>query len=187
MQPASCIACKSFVILLSLMLADVLPFALSWQNAQASETAPQQRGEQCRAEEFRAFDFWIGQWTVRLADGREAGKNRISESADGCLIQERWTGARGGLGSSVNFYDPQSRVWRQVWVSGDSIIEISGGLKSASMVLVGEIYDRTVSRRFPFRGRWTLLEDGRVRQFFEERRGDNWEPWFEGFYTKDVE
>ena len=187
MQPEACIACKSFVILLFLTLAGAPLSAVSGQKAQASETAPQQWSEQCQAEEFRGFDFWIGQWTVRLADGREAGRNRISGSVDGCLIQEYWTGARGGSGFSVNFYDAQSAVWRQIWVSGDSIIEISGGREDDSMVLTGEIFDRAAQHRFPFRGRWTLLADGRVRQFFEEHRGKNWEPWFEGFYTKDVE
>ena len=30
-----------------------------------------------------------------------------------------------------------------------------------------------------------LLEDGRVRQFFEEARApDQWQTWFEGFYSR---
>jgi hypothetical protein len=38
----------------------------------------------------------------------------------------------------------------------------------------------------PFRGLWTLLPDGRVRQFFEQydKDSESWAPWFEGFYTK---
>ena len=40
----------------------------------------------------------------------------------------------------------------------------------------------------PFRGRWTPLPDGRVRQYFEELTPDKkWQPWFEGFYAKAVE
>jgi hypothetical protein len=38
----------------------------------------------------------------------------------------------------------------------------------------------------PFRGLWTPLPDGRVRQFFEQSNdgGETWVPWFEGFYTR---
>ena len=37
-----------------------------------------------------------------------------------------------------------------------------------------------------FRGTWTLLEDGRVRQFFEQSadQGKSWQAWFEGFYKR---
>jgi len=54
------------------------------------------------------------------------------------------------------------------------------------MVLEGEIQDLAVGGGNKFRGTWTLLADGRVRQFFEESPdgGKTWNPWFEGFYTR---
>ncbi len=201
--------CNANVILLRRSLANALlvglaglltvPLALA-SEAPASSSLPR-----CEAEAFRAFDFWLGDWQVRLADGTLAGENRISASADGCVITERWRGARGSSGFSVNFYEPHSERWRQVWVSAGSIIEISGGLENGSMVLVGEIRylrppaDAAMAGPGPvraFRGRWTPLADGRVRQFFEELISDNtsgpggeekWQPWFEGFYAKAVE
>lgn len=163
----------------------------------------------CAAGAYRDFDFWLGKWRVHLADGTFAGENRIEASPDGCLITERWQGARGSLGYSINFYEPAAARWRQVWVSTGSIIEISGGFDGDSMVLEGEIRYRVAPGAEPgaaevdaagpvraFRGRWTLLPDGRVRQFFEElipvktdAGGDaeKWQPWFEGFYAKAVE
>jgi len=160
----------------------------------ASPATTEEPDVPCSADVYRAFDFWVGRWEVHLADGRRAGANRITLSDDGCLILEQWTGSLGGRGYSMNFYDPIEESWRQIWVSSDSVIEITGGLiesgeglKSDSMVMTGRISDRKSGKGVPFRGRWTLLPDGRVRQFFEERREDTWEPWFEGFYTKVVE
>ncbi len=38
----------------------------------------------------------------------------------------------------------------------------------------------------PFRGLWTALPDGRVRQFFEisADEGETWAIWFDGYYTR---
>jgi len=165
------------------MLLVILPLAVAGPLLAAQ--APSSAG--CAGVAYRAFDFWLGNWEVFLADGRRAGANRIEASDDGCFIREQWTGAGGSEGFSMNFYEPQADRWRQIWVSRDSIIEISGNLHEGSMVLDGDIRDRTSGEVLPFRGRWTPLEDGRVRQYFEERREDKWHPWFEGFYLKVVE
>ena len=204
MQRQSCIACKFFVILPLLLLSTSLFLGLGANFAIASEKASEKASEEkasedqvsedqeapradCRSLPYRQFDFWLGQWSVHLADGQVAGSNSIRASEDGCLITERWQGARGSNGYSMNFYQPGSGLWRQVWVSRDSVIEIGGGLEDGSMSLGGEIVYPASGERLPFRGLWTPLEDGRVRQFFEEQRGNKWQPWFEGFYTKDVE
>lgn len=150
-----------------------------------ARAAPQQG---CDADAYRAFDFWLGRWDVQLTDGRRAGSNLIEASADGCLIRESWTGAEGGMGFSLNFYDPAGDRWRQIWVSAGSVIEIAGGLEDGSMQLSGEITYRSTGDVRPFRGRWTPLPDGRVRQFFEEFRDEEgWQTWFDGIYTKVLE
>ena len=87
----------------------------------------------------------------------------------------------------MNFYEPERQRWRQIWVSAGSIIEIAGNLIDGEMVLVGDIQDRASGVSHPFRGRWAPLADGRVRQFFEEQQQNEWQPWFEGFYSKVVE
>ena len=54
------------------------------------------------------------------------------------------------------------------------------------MVMQGEIYYLDERRTAPFRGRWTLQADGRVRQFFEERdKQGKWRVWFDGYYTRE--
>lgn len=168
--------------------------------AESAATSSQTAVSPCASADYRAFDFWLGEWQVQLADGTFAGKNRITASADGCFLTERWQGAGGSTGFSMNFYDPGSARWRQIWVSAGAVIEISGSIQDGSMVLSGEIrYQQAPVGSDgirPFRGKWTPLPDGRVRQYFEELISDNsdadaaeekWQPWFEGFYSKAVE
>ncbi len=141
----------------------------------------------CQDGVYRQFDFWAGTWDVHMADGRKAGENRISQQEQGCVLEERWQGAQGSTGRSYNFYDPVAAAWRQVWVSPGAIIDISGGLTDAGMVLEGHIVYTGSGERRAFRGTWTPLEDGRVRQYFEEvRDGAGWQPWFEGFYSRQA-
>jgi len=174
-QRFQCITRKPFVTLLFAAAA----FSLAGPAAAAESP--------CTAAAFRAFDFWLGDWEVRSADGKLAGHNSISARHQGCLLQEQWTSAGGGTGSSMNFYDPAMDAWRQVWVSGGTLIDISGELQDGSMVLVGTITYLAGGEPRPFRGTWTPLADGRVRQFFEEQREGSWHVWFEGFYAKTVE
>jgi hypothetical protein len=199
MLRGACIGCNPIVILHRGSLAKALFLGI----AGCLTTLGAIPAQACEGAAYRAFDFWLGHWQVRLADGRLAGENRIEASRDGCYLTERWQGARGSEGFSLNFYQPADGRWRQVWVSADTQIEITGGLADGRMVLNGEIrYRRPLDTDRagadgpgpvrPFRGSWTPLPDGRVRQFFEERVVDadgveKWQPWFEGFYTKVVE
>ena len=52
--------------------------------------------------------------------------------------------------------------------------------------LAGTIHTVGDSVTQPFRGLWTALPDGRVRQFFEISTGDGatWATWFDGYYTR---
>jgi hypothetical protein len=138
-------------------------------------------------EEFREFDFWIGNWDVLTAAGALAGHNRIEPALAGCVLIENWTGARGSSGMSMNYRDMASGKWVQVWTdAGGGQITIRGGLTDDGMLLEGQIHDVATGTTAPFRGLWTLLPDGRVRQFFEQSNdgGRTWEPWFEGFYVR---
>jgi hypothetical protein len=136
---------------------------------------------------FSEFDFWIGEWDVHVASGNFAGSNVISSPYRSCVLIERWTSASGGGGMSINYLDHQSDEWVQVWndASG-SQISIRGGLTDEGMLLVGTIHYVASDTTAPFRGLWTPLPDGRVRQFFEQydAEKDTWTPWFEGFYTR---
>lgn len=136
---------------------------------------------------FTAFDFWVGTWEVTdNSSGELAGTNRIEKIEDDCLIMEHWTSVAGVTGTSMNYYNPVTRQWRQLWVSeGRYAIDIAGGVEAGSMVLRGRIYDFRGSTA-DFRGTWTPHSDGSVRQFFEQLNPEtkDWEAWFDGRYGK---
>lgn len=138
----------------------------------------------CAAAAYRAFDFWLGEWRVTLPDGQVAGHNRIEAGQQGCVLVEHWRGSGGGTGTSLSFFEPERQQWRQVWVSPQTQIDIAGALQDAAMVLEGDITYLKDGRTLPFRGTWTPLDNGEVRQHFEERRPEQgWVTWFDGRYA----
>ena len=151
----------------------------------AQDTPPQ---VPCKnTPQFDEFDFWVGEWDVHTKDGTLAGHNRIAKVENGCVLIEQWEGASGGTGMSINYLEHSSGQWVQIWnAAGGTQIDIRGGLTDDGMLLVGKIHYVGNSTTADFRGLWTLLEDGRVRQFFEQSNdgGETWSPWFEGFYTR---
>ncbi len=160
------------LVVLACVLCTVTAFA-------ADEIPP------CSAPEFRAFDFWVGDWRVTDADGNYVGDNTIASEEAGCVLVEHWRSARGGTGQSLNFFDPARAKWRQLWISPGSRIEIEGGVVGDYMILEGTIWYLASGESYPFRGSWRVLPDRRVRQFFEESRESGvWKEWFEGFYTR---
>lgn len=133
---------------------------------------------------FAEFDFWVGRWRVLDAAGTLQGENEIEKGQAGCLLVERWRGASGGSGLSMNYFDPTAEQWVQIWVSPTLQIDIRGGLEDGAMRLTGSLYDLQSSERLPFRGTWTPRPDGVVRQHFEQSRDDGatWQTWFDGYY-----
>ena len=141
-------------------------------------------------ENYQAFDFWLGHWQVADAQGVVQGTNQITKSEDGCLIHEHWTSAQGNKGYSLNYYNPITRLWAQRWVSAGSVIEYTGTSKQPGMMtLQGTIYYQKNNLSAAFKGTWTLLEDGRVRQLFQQydKKTKQWNVRFEGFYSKQQE
>ena len=171
--------------------ATLLAVALIVPGSLTAEEPTQPRQDPCNAmEQFGQFDFWVGEWTVAIADGTQAGRNLITKEKGGCLLTEHWTSVRGGTGFSLNYYDPAAGEWVQNWVDGSgSIIDIRGGIEDGSMVLEGTIQYIGNGVVNAFRGKWTLLADTRVRQFFEQSTdgGKTWTTWFEGFYTHQAQ
>lgn len=138
-------------------------------------------------ERFRRFDFWVGSWDVHVPDGRLAGHNRIGKRERGCVLIESWQGVRGSTGTSINYFDAAASEWVQIWTdAAGNQIDIRGGMTEDGMRLTGRIHYVSSGKSADFRGLWTPLDDGRVRQFFEQSDdgGATWTPWFEGFYTR---
>jgi len=138
-------------------------------------------------ESFRAFDFWVGHWEVHGPNGGFAGTNTIERAERGCVLIENWTSVSGGTGMSINYLDKTTGEWVQVWnAEGGSQIHIRGGMTAEGMMLVGTLHRVGADTTTPFRGLWTPLPDGRVRQLFEQSSdsGEAWTTWFDGYYTR---
>lgn len=139
---------------------------------------------------FRAFDFWVGDWTVtNRANGKLAGTNKITLIEDGCALREEWINTAGGTGQSLNYYNPATGKWRQIWISAGSggySIDYDGTVKDGTMKMEGTIYYYAQGTTAPFRGAWTPEADGTVRQLFEQYDSTtkSWQVWFDGLYER---
>ena len=155
--------------------------------SQVSLNAQAQHNSACNGSDYRAFDFWIGDWAVTNAQDVAAGSNLIEVSESGCLLLENWTSANGGTGKSMNYWDPVEKLWKQVWVSSNgSVGHFKGNLvKENVMVLQGDMLSVNGTALL-LKGTWSLLDDGRVRQHFEQStdEGATWSTWFDGYYAR---
>ena len=167
--------------LLKFLIIIIMSLVASGALAQASESP-------CETDaRFSEFDFWLGEWDVHDAEGTLQGSNVIVSAEAGCVLVENWSGAQGSTGMSINYVDKISDEWVQIWhAAGGYQIAIRGGITDEGMSLTGTIHYITNNTTAPFRGLWTPLPDGRVRQYFEQSDddGETWTPWFEGFYSR---
>ncbi|TGY87644.1 hypothetical protein E5163_14520 [Marinicauda algicola] len=163
--------------------------ALAQEEASEAPRGPQGCGAYPAHDDF---DFWVGDWNVYGRDGRFAGQNFISRRSGGCLLLEEWFSAGGGDGTSMNYVDPATGDWRQIWMSANLYIDYSGGLNAAGqMQLDGEItyFNDEGSSSAAFRGVWTPLENGHVIQHFKQydAEAETWNDWFIGSYVPIAE
>lgn len=169
--------------LLSMVL--LLPLLASAQQAETDLPAP---AGLCDSQEYRQFDFWIGDWNV-TSDGQAAGTNSIHPVLNDCALQENWQGAgEGGIsGSSFNSYDQATGRWHQTWVdSSGTLLLLDGGLVDGVMVMSGKRPARDGNGMTLHRISWTPNPDGTVRQLWEVSRddGSSWTTLFNGLYTR---
>lgn len=109
--------------------------------------------------EARQLDFWVGEWDVRDPQGHLVGHSSIQLILNDCVVLENWSGALGGTGKSMNFWDKQHRRWQQTWVDDrGNVTEYTGQLVDGSLR-----YATADGQRLTF----TPLAGGRVRQLAE--------------------
>ncbi|MGA9768130.1 MAG: tetratricopeptide repeat protein [Blastocatellia bacterium] len=138
------------------------------------------------APEYKQFDFWVGEWNVETQQGQPAGKNIIERMEQGCILMENWTGAAGGSGKSINFYNAGTGKWRQTWVdSTGGVAEYEGAYKDGAMRFDG---DPVITNGKKTLRRLTLTSLGpdRVRQLFEQSADDGktWTPQYDLIYVR---
>lgn len=139
----------------------------------------------CDGADHRAFDFWVGDWIVRTADGKVVGHNTIDREYGGCVVHEHYTTDRGYSGESFNIFDATRKVWHQTWVdSQGTLLILEGGLHGIDMVLEGQSIGKD-GRSAAQRITWTPNADGSVRQLWQSANADGtWATAFDGLYRR---
>ncbi len=142
-------------------------------------------------DRYRRLDFWLGDWTVTRSEGQEAGSNHVERILDGCAIIENWSGALGGGGKSLNYFDPTSGHWKQTWVDDSGgVLEYSETGEhppEAEIRFLARVYgpSGTVTLR-----RMTFYRKGpdTVRQLIENSNdgGNTWITAFDGTYVRQT-
>lgn len=153
--------------------------------AQESVSAPN-----CKGAEHRQFDFWIGDWIVTDVKGDTVGTNRIQSISDGCALLEQWLSSGGVSGTSINFLEPGTGRWNQLWIGGRAmILRLEGGLEDRVMELTGTSKRKTASGTVLDRLRWTPASDGSVEQLWlvSSDDGATWRDLFRGTYRQRVQ
>lgn len=138
----------------------------------------------CSAEQYRQFDFWLGEWQV-TANQQLAGYNKISKAHNGCVLTEQYDTPGGYTGQSLNSFNAQTGLWHQTWMDNSgTVLLLDGGLKGKAMVMEGEGKDpqgNPVLHRIT----WTPNDDGSVRQHWQTKGSDGqWSTAFDGLYIK---
>jgi hypothetical protein len=146
--------------------------------------ADEQPKSPCAAETMHQFDFWIGHWNV-TEKGKAAGTSHIEQILDGCALLENWTGAGGGDGKSLNFFDRSDGLWHQTWVdrSGGALF-LAGKFENGAMRLEGARPATAKQPAVRHRITWTAQPGGKVRQLWESSPTDKeeWTVQFDGLY-----
>ena len=122
----------------------------------------------------REFDFWVGDWDVYPTGGNQlVGSSKIEMEASGCFILENWTAiGYPNTGKSMNFVDPVTNKWKQVWVgSGGAVTEYINGVYKDS-VMQFESSSTTPKGTMKIRFRFFNQGPNQVRQFQEYSMDD---------------
>lgn len=126
--------------------------------------------------EYKQFDFWVGEWTVKQTGADQVvGSSSIQKILDDCVVLENWTGGRGNTGKSFNIYDSNTKKWEQYWVdSNGGRIFFSGHLNGTTMDYFADTDEqgKKATRHLQF----FHLGPDEVRQF-SQRSEDGGKTW----------
>ncbi|MEP7365140.1 MAG: hypothetical protein ABI972_17945 [Acidobacteriota bacterium] len=134
-----------------------------------------QNSPPCSSVEARAFDFWVGSWTVQQPGGKKLGENKIERLLGGCVLMENWRGAMGREGKSWNYWHAASRTWKQHWVDAAGQVTEYIGVPTANGKRFEAETDGVVNVMT-----FTRRDDGTVEQKIEIS-GDGRKTWTSGF------
>jgi hypothetical protein len=146
----------------------------------------------CEGVEYRAFDFWIGEWDAERADtNAPAGRSSIRSEDAGCVITEHWTSVSVPYsGRSLNIYDRATQKWEQFWVdSTGNRVRFVGGPTATGMQVATEtpVFVAPGQQAYS-RMTFTNNPDGTVLQHGEQSvDGQTWTTSYAFIYRRRTE
>lgn len=150
-------------------------------------TTVDRQAQSCSTVAHAAFDFWVGEWHVTdAASGRLAGINRIERMDSGCVVRERYQTPGAYSGQSLNWYDPASGQWHQLWLDSDGLVlRLAGGPTPDGMMVLDGVGRDSVGPTVE-RITWHPRPDGTVRQHWTQARSSSgpWRTVFDGIYVR---
>jgi hypothetical protein len=145
-------------------------------------------------KKLREFDFWIGDWDVyQNGTNVVVGESKIEMASGGCMILENWT-AKGPVphnGKSMNYVNPVSGKWEQLWIGSGGINTnnpqqfVNGEYTGGAMRFTFEQYSPQNQKQT---GRFIFFNNGadEVRQFNEVSSdgGKTWTTVYDFIYKR---
>ena len=139
----------------------------------------------CKARpEFRQFDFWIGEWNAKNAQGVTVGSSSIQLILNQCVIFENWT-TPVSSGKSFNVFNANDGKWYQTWVTDKgALTHYVGEFKDGKMTLVAETMQN--GKKTLQKMTFSRLPNGDVRQHGESSTDDGktWTTTFDFTYVR---
>lgn len=163
---------KNIVIIVALAILGISNASIAADPVCAKNVSP-----------YRDLDFLIGKWNFFTEEGKLIANQTYHKKEKGCLILEEWKTISGETGTGMNFYDPEIKKWRQVWMSPRFYIDYSGNLdESGNWVLEGRIYPNNGEPSSSVRGIYTRNEDGSITKEFlkYDDKDEIWKQFFIG-------
>ncbi len=139
----------------------------------------------CCTQEYKQFDFWLGEWEVYNKKGEQVGSNSIVSIQDSCLIQENWT-SKQETGTSYTYYNKIDSSWNQIYIDNlGTVLQLKGSFQNNRMILQSE---RVKSKKANFyyfnRIIWEKDNQGNVSQKWDivNDKGEVLQVAFDGIY-----
>ena len=142
------------------------------------------------SEEFRQFDFWVGEWNVQDSTGAQLGESSVQRILDGCVILENWENKNSGYsGKSFNYYNANLNTWEQKWIDNQGVpIEFKGNFfpEEKALKFDGIAFEngKEVSYKLNF---YSKEADYVQQQFFRyDELKKSWVLIFDGHYHRKL-
>jgi hypothetical protein len=149
----------------------------------AGQTQPPPK---CETPQHRAFDYWVGEWTVHDTAGTQIAESSIRRVAEGCAISEEWRPIGGPQGVSISWYNPADQQWHQQWVGGGGWIAwFDGNPEDGNMTLTTKPNPANpgggITRMVYSQPRTDVVLQS---LYVSQDGGKTWQPNFKGEYRK---